>query len=48
MGGGDIDDFNLKNWKEGEHLGRGQHSEVHKVMCDGYFCAVKKVYLTRS
>jgi len=38
----------LRNWKQGESLGRGAYGEVYKAMVAGRFMAVKKIPLDYS
>mmetsp|Transcript_1362 Transcript_1362/g.3824 ORF Transcript_1362/g.3824 Transcript_1362/m.3824 type:complete len:369 (-) Transcript_1362:120-1226(-) len=38
----------LRNWKQGESLGRGAYGEVYKAMVSGRFMAVKKIPLDLS
>lgn len=38
----------LRNWKQGESLGRGAYGEVYKAMVSGRFMAVKKIPLDPS
>jgi len=38
----------LRNWKQGESLGRGAYGEVYKGMVSGRFMAVKKIPLDLS
>lgn len=39
------EDTRLRNWKQGESLGRGAYGEVFKAMVAGRFMAVKKIPL---
>jgi serine/threonine protein kinase len=41
------EDSRLRNWKQGESLGRGAYGEVYKAMVAGRFMAVKKIPLER-
>lgn len=42
------EDTRLRNWKQGESLGRGAYGEVFKAMVAGRFMAVKKIPLDMS
>eukprot|EP00928_Gymnodinium_smaydae_P022667 TRINITY_DN18968_c0_g1_i1.p1 TRINITY_DN18968_c0_g1~~TRINITY_DN18968_c0_g1_i1.p1 ORF type:complete len:399 (+),score=84.76 TRINITY_DN18968_c0_g1_i1:68-1198(+) len=42
------EDGRLKNWKQGESLGKGAYGEVFKAMVAGRFMAVKKIPLDLS